>query len=126
MADPRGYVGRKNIGSQVRQTQVSQGNKKTPVSLNTGTIRQSASRPRGSLEGYMYAPAAHININGRGYGAKSIQHARGTKSSMDLRMSIPSGPRVPNAPVDRVTNHIGASGGSVGRLRQLTKLNRLF
>lgn len=86
-------VGKKNVGSQPSQQQVSNA-KNTAIGKMRGTItannknstagstgrlsatKATSGKPRGSWEGYMHAPTAYIAANNNGYLNKSLQQAR--------------------------------------------------
>lgn len=128
----RRSVGQRNIGSQPTGA-VMKNAKATSLGRNirnrsTSSVA-SASKSRGSMEGYMHGASTYLNMNGAGYDSKAQQTARGSRTPKVL-----SGKSFDN-PISRITSishnvfdysNRGQPSSSMRRLAKLTKLNKMF
>lgn len=115
-------VGKRNVASKATSHE-------TTLAKNTaiGDTRRRG-KPGGSFEGYMHAAPAHIQMKNTGYDAKSAQKARNSRSNI-IMDHLPRGNPISRPVYSKNVfdyRYCGSAGNSVERLKNLTKLNRLF
>lgn len=124
----KGAIGKRNVGSDPSPETIS-ATKNTAMGNNKGTITSSSgTRLKGSWEGYMDAKSTYIQMNGTGYDAPSAQSARGARIPSDFSSSHNAKSIVTRSSLGSVNDYrLGRSANSsYNKLKNLTKLNRLF
>lgn len=145
IAKYRSAVGKRNVGSQPSRAQMHKA-KNTAIGKMQGTIRSknnknssagstgrlsatkaTLGKPRGSWEGYMHAPSAHIVHNNTGYNRSSFQKARNFPRRSIIGKSPTSlTPSKFSPSVSFNHRNIGfADRNSACRLKEITKASKL-
>lgn len=102
-----------NVSSSKDQGISSLGSGDQDFKKTTNNLLKTSTKPRGSFEGYMYAPSAHIQVSGHGYDNPKHQVAR--QKAMN---SKPSSSQMEIKPLN-----MQSSSGKSGIINNYTKFS---